>query len=259
MAATAAVAQIQAQLQADQASAETAQAAQAQAEAAVAAAQARLQDSQAQAEGLAAEYERTQLALEGAQAQVDRLRTVLSKTLAQAKAVAERQHPGQTFEVVTGRGPLGIGKRTEPARLYTADELGAYGRTVAAGAAREVLAKEKSVEARESALRREIAAVRKREQSVAVREAEAQQAVDLRSGALDAFARLALAEHPDLAGADPLDQVEAWVAQGHDLVGIRDAVAGTAVEAMVQRACDQVQQRLDAEAEQSQEWNGPEL
>ena len=263
VAATAAVAQVQAQLQADQASVEAARAAQAQAEAAVTQAQARLQDSQTQAEALAAEYERTQLALEGAQAQVDRLRTVLAKTQAQAKAVAERQHPGQTFEVVTGRGPLGIGKRTEPARLYTAEELDAYGRTVAFGAAREILAKEKSVEVREEALRREIAAIRKREQSVAVREAEAQHAVDLRSGALDAFARRALAKHPGLAGADHLDQVEAWVDRGHDLAEIRAAVAGTAVEAMVQRACDQVQQRLDAEAEQqaeqAQEWDGPEL
>jgi hypothetical protein len=225
-------------------------------------AQVRLQDSQAQAEALAAEYERTQLALEGAQAQVDRLRTVLAKTQAQAKEVAERQHPGQTFEVVTSRGPLGI-KHTEPARLYTAEELDAYGRTVAFGAAREILAKERSVEAREHALQREIAVVRKRERAVAVREAEAQHAVDLRSGALDAFARLALTEHPDLAGADPAELVADWVEQGHDLGEIRDAVAGTAVDAMVRRACDQVQQRLDAEAEQQaeqpQEWDGPGL
>lgn len=267
VATTAAVAQIRTQLQADQASVEAARAAQTQAEAAVTQAQTRLQGSQAQAEALAAEYERTQLGLEGAQAQEDRLRTVLSKTLAQAKAVAERQHPGQTFEVVTGRGPLGIGMRTEQAQLYTSDELDAYGRTVAFEAAREVLVKEKSLQAREAALQGEIAAVRKREQSVAVREAEVQQAVDLRSVALDAFARLALAGHPTLAEADPLDQVEAWVDRGHDLVDIRAAVAGTAVEAMVQRACDQVQQRLDAEAkqqaeveqqaEQTQGWDGP--
>ena len=239
----------------------------ARAEAALAAAEAAAAQIQTQIQSETAEYERTQLALEGAQAQVDRLR----KVLAQAKAVAERQHPGQTFEVVTGRGPLGLGKRTEPARLYTAAELDAYGRTVAAGAAREILAREKSVEARESALQREIdafkadlmAGLKKREQSLSLRETKLQLAVNLRSEALDAFARLALADHPTLAGADATELVSSWVEQGHYLSEIRDAAAGSAVEAIVGRACDQVQQRLDAEAEQqaeqTQEWAGPEL
>jgi hypothetical protein len=187
--------------------------------------------------------------------EVDRLR----KVLAQAKWVAEQSRPPvQTFEVVTGPGPFGIGKRTEPARLYTPEELAAYGRTVAFKAAREIIAKEKSVEARESALQREIdafkadlmAALKKREQSLSLRETKLQIAVDLRSGALDAFARLALADHPDLVGADATSLVASWVEQGHYLAEIRSAVAGSAVEAIVGRACDQVQERLDAEQEQ---------
>lgn len=194
--------------------------------------------------------------LEAKMQEVDRLR----KVLAQAKAVAERQHPGQTFEVVTGKGPLGIGKITEPMVLYTPEKLDAYGRTVAAGAAREILAREKSVEEREQALQREIDAiktglmseVKKREQSLSLRETKLQLAVDLRSGALDSFSRLALADHPTLAGADATELVSSWVEQGHYLSEIRDAVAGSAVEAIVGRACDQVQQR-QAEAERQRQ------
>lgn len=249
VATTAAVEQVQAQLHAAQTSVASAQA---QAEAAVTQAQARLQDSQAQAEALAAEYEHTQLALDGAQAQVDRLRKVLAKTHAQAKQMAEETHPGQAYEVVTGRGPLGIGMRTEQAQLYTSDELDAYGRTVAFEAAREVLVKEKSVETRERTLKRQIEVVRKREQTL-----------DLRFGALDAFARLALAVHPTLAGAYPTQNVVSWVEQGHNLDEIRAAVVGTGVEATVQQACDQVEKRFNSEveqqAEQTQGWDGPQL